>query len=552
MNLRYGARVNFACRSLFCGLLICIESQSFSRNRVPDHRGVFSANAVDNVQVLAEPGTWIRVNGDKDPVLYQDEASKKFGFKNHLGQIIFPAKYDSVSAFNYGVATTKLDRKIGFFSALGKEIVEPKYEGVQVVEKGVIFVMLDGKLGIIDHSGKDIVRPGKYDQLFSFRGDFALVKLNGKFGLIDKKGTEVSALKYDEISSDFDAGLAMVKIGNKYGFINSKGAEVTPVKYDPRFLTFRFENGFRGVKAETGFGFINRNGKEIVEPRYRYVHDFSKEGYAKVKLGDLYGIIDSTGREVIKPIYSDIDRISGGQGQMKVRIVGKVGVIDRNGKMILPVEYNIGDIRDIDGRLIVKHNEKYGILDFNGKVIVPHQYDDIQVDADPKNGGGLYLVRLDGKYGYVDVLTGKEVIGTKYDNAFRFNTKEYTYVKLNGERFKIDRKGTLLEKVKYDFMQEPSHGLRRVQLDKKYGCIDLKGEEVVPLKYDFLSVSSEGGDDVYIIVRLGDKYGVVNAMGKEVIPIQYDSLFSFYQGVAKVKKDGKTIQIDRKGNEVTK
>lgn len=61
-------------------------------------------------------------------------------------------------------------------------------------------------------------------------------------------------------------------------------------------------------------------------------------------------------------------------------------------------------------------NSKYGYKDQNGKVIIQPKYD----FADYSFLNGFSKVRLDGKYGFINV-TGKEVIPLKYLNATHFS-----------------------------------------------------------------------------------------------------------------------------------
>jgi hypothetical protein len=50
-------------------------------------------------------------------------------------------------------------------------------------------------------------------------------------------------------------------------------------------------------------------------------------------------------------------------------------------------------------------------------------------------------------------------------------------------------------------------------------------------------------------VALDDKWGFIDKTGKEVIPLKYDAMEEFSDGMAKVELDGKTLYIDRQGNE---
>jgi len=57
----------------------------------------------------------------------------------------------------------------------------------------------------------------------------------------------------------------------------------------------------------------------------------------------------------------------------------KYGVIDRDSKIILPLEYEyINDItEDIYGVFEIEKNGKYGISDLNGKILLPCEYNNL-------------------------------------------------------------------------------------------------------------------------------------------------------------------------------
>ena len=80
----------------------------------------------------------------------------------------------------------------------------------------------------------------------------------------------------------------------------------------------------------------------------------------------------------------------------------------------------------------------------------------------------------------------------------------------------------------------------------KWGFIDKSGNEVVPCKYDYVYSFSEG----LARVRLDGKEGFIDKSGNEVIPLKYDEAEDFSEGLAVVELDGKYGFIDKNGNEV--
>ena len=150
-----------------------------------------------------------------------------------------------------------------------------------------------------------------------------------------------------------------------------------------------------------------------------------------------------------------------------------------------------------------------------------------------------------GKYGYVDSKTGKEVIPFKYDYAEPFS-EGMAKVKLNYKYGYIDITGKEVIPCKYDFIYEFHEGLAEVKLNNKYGYIDKTGREVAPCKYDIAIRFSD-----VIKVKLNGKYGCIDETGREVVPCKYDFIYDFSDGMAKVSLDDDNYgYIDKTGKMV--
>ena len=77
---------------------------------------------------------------------------------------------------------------------------------------------------------------------------------------------------------------------------------------------------------------------------------------------------------------------------------GKIGTIDENNNVIIPIIYDglSGWVEYGPEAHFVKNNDKYGIISPKGDIIIPIEYDYVGL---PENG--VIGVRKDGKYGVV-------------------------------------------------------------------------------------------------------------------------------------------------------
>lgn len=358
----------------------------------------------------------------------------KYGYVGPLNmneKIVIPAKYDRTLNFSEGVGLVLLNDKWGYIDKIGIEIIPCQYDGANDFSEGLAAVELNGKYGYIDKSGT-LVIPYKYDLVFEFSEGLACVKLNEKWGLINKNGTEVAPCKYDDypatILSSFEG--FVVRIGNKYGATDKNGKVVISCKYDD--IT-GFSQGLSAVKLNEKWGYIDTNGKVVIPFKYDNAGGFFGE-LAWVKLDWEKFFIDKNGKKVAPCPYTTIyPRYRG--NMMIVKIDEKWGYIDAtDGKEIVPCKYEHTDSFS-EGLGIVRLNGKYGYVDTNGTEVILCKY-----DGTTGFYGGLAKVELNGKYGYID-KSGTEVIPCQYDKALYFSSRELTLVKLGEKHFYIDKKG---------------------------------------------------------------------------------------------------------------
>lgn len=195
-------------------------------------------------------------------------------------------------------------------------------------------------------------------------------------------------------------------------------------------------------------------------------------------------------------------------GAARVKKGSKWGLIDKTGKQIAPVVYDVilGFEYDFkDGMALFMNKGKYGLINSKGKIIAPAVYDQIEPFSE-----GLARVSKGGKFGFINTI-GKVVVPLKYDRA-NLGFKEG----LSAVAVKVgnDRTGY------------------------KFGYIDKNGKEVIPLKYTFANDFSEGLAWVATGKSYNVKYGAINKYGKTIIPFKYIEVRDFSSGIARVDEGG--------------
>ncbi|MCO6498609.1 MAG: WG repeat-containing protein [Chitinophagaceae bacterium] len=371
-------------------------------------------------------------------------------------------------------------------------------------------------------------------KLIAFEGD------NEKTGFKDAAtGKVVVAPKYD-FYDDFSDGLAVVNIGaewpddpnaptpvgGKWGYINEKGVEVIPLKYD---YTETFSDGM-GVFANKGkdgnykYGYLNTKGEAVVPAQYSFADPF-ENGYGKVENDkELRSFVNKEGKLLFPFKYQSADYLSndrfslGNEDPNGDEYDYLYALADAKGNLLTEMKYAfIGDFKDGPARATIGRgaNQKKGFLDLSGKEVIRVIYSSL--DDYPVNDR-YRTAQLEGKWGLIDEQ-GKTVIPFNYETLTTYSYYE----------------GRVL-----------------VKKGNVWGVIDMNNKVLLPIKYDGIKILS---NDLNILgVEKNGKWGLMDYKGNILLEpqfeIMYDTSNKNKKAIARVKKDGKFIDIDRNGNKV--
>lgn len=178
----------------------------------------------------------------------------------------------------------------------------------------------------------------KFDQVRQYNGGLAAVRRGDLYGYINREKEVVIPILFEEVSPYFRKGLAYVKLNGKYGVINNKGEAVIPIKYDQ----------INGVECDPilvlendKWGMYDRKCNVIIPPKYDCIEEWvhiPRRRLFRVSLDDKFGIINKKGKE-ITPIQYDL--ICNFYEDMALVVKGSLyGFINTAGKEVIPPKYN--------------------------------------------------------------------------------------------------------------------------------------------------------------------------------------------------------------------
>ena len=260
----------------------------------------------------------------------------------------------------------------------------------------------------------------------------------------------------------------------------------------------------RLVRKDEGYTFINSSDEELIAP-VDNAWAFEK-GLALVHKNGKYFFITAEGKKK-GPKFDFISRYDRVSNSSSIKGSAKDHFED---------DY---DFRPFDnwneGYAIIFVGNKRGVINRKGKVVISPTYDEVSIDL-AHQLSGHFPVAINGRWGYVNIKTGKEVVELKYDPICRF-------IKL-------------------------SDGFTKLSIERKYGFVDRNGHELCPFIYDRIGNFIEG----FAVVRIGDLYGYMSEEDFSILDeIRFSSAYAFLNGYAEVTVKGplwtKTCYIDGEG-----
>ncbi len=351
-----------------------------------------------------------------------DEKHAKWGFIDRNGIFVIPPRFDAAMSFSDGLAAVLVGGmstgRWGFINRRGEFAISPQFNGVWIPGFTDRFarVMLGdvphARTALIDLSGR-VVFPPSVDYIGDFVdglanvGDYASSSRHQQTaGFINRHGNYIIGPSFYD-AGPFREGLAevTVAVGDDYkaGFINESGAIVIPPQFD---AAKPFNQGYAivgiGPIGSRQYGYIDTQGNLRIPVQFSEAFDFS-EGMAAVRVGGdssgRWGYIDRQGKYLINPMFSFVSSFKEGLA-VAAREDQKYGFIDKSGEFVIaPAFDSANDFHGKYATVAIRNGDTFnwGVITAKGEYVVRPSY-----VAPPEFSEGLAVVKLNGKYGYIE------------------------------------------------------------------------------------------------------------------------------------------------------
>ncbi len=314
------------------------------------------------------------------------------------------------------------------------------------------------------------------------------------------------------------------------------------------------------------WGFKNKKGKWEIKPQFDSVYHHFEFGKAVVGKDKKHGVIDRDGKTIIPFTYQEIlpqiKHLFPVQSEQ-----GLWGFVSSEGKVWLPSQFDNFRLNTKDKHLLLQKDLRWAIYSMQGKPLTEHAYKQIQHTANKffrflpfaswqviqDNGSILATTDVDtlrmmtkttacftiqGRKGIRNLT--KELCKAQFENILHAYDSLY-FVKKNGYWGVATANGHYLAEPKFEEVKAyPNYFVATLKYrERKIYTWNLK-----PLTLDsYLNIADSSGG-MWAVQNNIDLWGYLNAKGDLKIPCRYSKAEPFKNGLAKVTLDGISYYIN--------
>lgn len=472
----------------------------------------------------------------RNTIIYKQDDGK-WGAFSEDGKVLMNAQFDSIGLKMEDMLIVYKNGLSGLYNLKGKEVLPAQFQLIGEYGNGMFPVKKDDKYGYAAKYGKVIIKP-QYNEAAPFINRVAVVKKENA-GVIDQRNQIVIPFNYSEIIQNAGGSYFAAKQNTKFYLFDLAGKKITEESFDS--VKTEDSTAYVRVKKEGKTSFYNINSKN-----YSFAGAFDQaaafnHGFAFVSSGGRWGVINEEGKFIIP---ATCDRVEydyfAGKYHFRTTINGKQGIVDNNGKQMLPNDYEM-----ISGAapyyFKLKKNGKWGLVKNTGAAILDYQYEFLSNSINnPGTPDWPAIAEKKGKFGLINEK-GEELLPIKYNSVNYVG--ENLYSVSSGKNIGVfNGKGIQLVEPQFDEIRAFSAGFAAVRKGSKWGFINSKGDVVVQPQYD------EVGDYAgrMAAVKMNGLWGLIDANGKMYVKPQYEDYKSDLQG-RRFYKGGKEFKIQDKG-----
>jgi len=362
-------------------------------------------------------------------------------------------------------------------------------------KEGLCILSKDGLFGFIDSTGA-ILCSFKYDTIFPFYNNRAIVILDKKMGIVNKKGKEIVAPSLKFIHPFTSPTISSFQDTNTIcGLIHSSGKVILK---DKNFHWISpFKNGMATYASSSRVGVITDSKKRI--PIY------IPERIPSFIVNDIFALIHTSLTEL-----KDLSSLSfsNGLSPIVIRMNDSIPIEQKTPLPSSEYTFLINNVPTIDSDYQHHTNWKYGFIDKKGIISISTQYYDVTAFkngyAKVRNEQGWNLIDTNGQaifknnYAQLQIINEHWVIAKKGNLFGLLSFQEETIIPFDYHHLKYAFKNLFC--AMGDFSARPNpitqHSTSSYSNanNSNYGVISTSLDTIMPFIYSDIHVDIEKGN----------------------------------------------------------
>lgn len=540
MSLPVRLVTTFFFTILSTGLLAFDQFEAFSEN------GKFGVINAETKEVVLEPEYEAVGWSDKSFLVLNNtigvKRNEKWALASVDGSKVTPHQYTILYPFTdnlliAGVRSnfTILDR-LGVMTTRGKVTIGLQYDRLTPIGTQLIAGNLtqgEYRFGLLLKNGK-LVIPLKYGQIKAIEHDILSVKNNDGFSAIfNTDGQQLSNFEFEKIEP-FNSRQLLVTYYNRQGLVDKSGKVIIPPVYKEiqlrgnKVVALPFKKWTlygEGSRGEQTFYFDNAIPIDG--------HNFAIQAH------DHIGIIDR--EEVYRAYLQNLQLLDVRHGLLLVSNGQYEGVVNKDGKVVLPVNYDSVDIREevIFGQIKRRDKQDWQAFNHQGVLQSNYRYESFFEVSEDRIGA----VR-NGKSGLLD-NSGNEASPFLYDKVSSM-TERKAVVSYQGNKGIINDLGHWVITPYKDQLAVYNRYIFYKQ-GTQSGLLDFSGEVLYQTQKDLFPT-----DDNFVISHDLDGYQVLSGQGELLTSNHYDSVYSIHSDMLALKEGSEYLLFRPTTNDMLK
>lgn len=444
------------------------------------------------------------------------------------------AAFDYIGTVNNNRAVAIRNNRYYLVDSLGNMVFDTSFQNLYITQSGICPFVQNSLWGLLDWDG-EMLMPAQFRNL--------LLTPEGTFHLIDSENNEIIPGSTIELHGYYAAkGSAyndFMIFGDykAYGLMDKNKKILIDLKYSD--LNIANNRDWFIAEKNDSVLLIDPRGNVIFDAGVGSVEPY-QNGYARFyqcsRHGMVYGLIDNEGNVAVQAKYKDISVFPGGLIQVRLRN-GKYGFIDKSNHKIASGFTGVSKLQD-ENFCVIK-NGKCGLIDIDGRMIVPVEFDEIGVFND-----SLFLVRNDLLYG-ISNNKGEVILPLEYQEI-GLPENGYAIIKQKNKYGFLNSAGRMALPVKFSRATAFHDEISAVKMGASWQYINPNGE----VKFDGKFKEAGAFEQGYAIVKTAKGYGVIDTTGQFIIPAQYTKVVMWLSDslILCTKNDGELVGLDLKGH----